>query len=334
MSVFHLLPVLLSLSAAHTPGARGGDHHHHNCGHVELEGEYNVSHHWMAAIIIVFVSLAGSLTPILIQNRSKFLVQCGTLFGAGTILATGFIHMMTGAYQNLTHECLPKSVPEYDWPGLIAMSTILLVHLIEFLMHRALKGDSACEEKADVEKHHDHHQHHHHHHHPGAFVSEATKMKRISVAILEVGIAAHSVIIGIALGVAAGSEFVTLLVAICFHQFFEGLALGSTIVSAEYTSGKKAYILGGIYAITTPLGVAIGIAMHSSFSSTNGTGLLVQGIFDAASAGILIYTALVEFLAGTFSSPDFKNQSGARQLVLFACLYLGCFSMAVVGVFA
>jgi hypothetical protein len=55
--------------------------------------------HWWAVIIVVIVSLAGSMTPIVVNTeRYRFLLQCGTMFGAGTILATGFIHMLTGEY--------------------------------------------------------------------------------------------------------------------------------------------------------------------------------------------------------------------------------------------
>ena len=44
----------------------------------------------------------------------------------------------------------------------------------------------------------------------------------LNTIVLEFGILTHSVIIGITLGVSPESEFVGLLVAICFHQFFEG----------------------------------------------------------------------------------------------------------------
>jgi zinc transporter 1/2/3 len=47
---------------------------------------------------------------------------------------------------------------------------------------------------------------------------------------LEISVAVHSIIIGIALGSAAGAEELpsmeAYLIAICFHQFFEGMALG------------------------------------------------------------------------------------------------------------
>lgn len=43
------------------------------------------------------------------------------------------------------------------------------------------------------------------------------KERQLSVYLLEIGIFSHSVLIGITLGI-AGSEFVSLLIALCFHQ--------------------------------------------------------------------------------------------------------------------
>jgi zinc transporter ZupT len=42
--------------------------------------------------------------------------------------------------------------------------------------------------------------------------------------LLEVGILFHSVFIGMALAVATGSDFIVLLLAIIFHQTFEGVS--------------------------------------------------------------------------------------------------------------
>eukprot|EP00889_Picochlorum_renovo_P006206 jgi/Picre1/33236/NNA_008561.t1 len=53
--------------------------------------------------------------------------------------------------------------------------------------------------------------------------------------VSEVSIGIHSVLIGIALGVTSSSSFVSLFIAIIFHQFFEGIALGS---SASEFGGK------------------------------------------------------------------------------------------------
>jgi zinc transporter ZupT len=55
--------------------------------------------------------------------------------------------------------------------------------------------------------------------------------------VLELGIVAHSVIIGIALGVSNSPCTVRpLIAALTFHQFFEGFALGGCISQVCFTS--------------------------------------------------------------------------------------------------
>ena len=53
--------------------------------------------------------------------------------------------------------------------------------------------------------------------------------------VLELGIVAHSVIIGISLGASESPQTIKPLVAaLTFHQFFEGMGLGSCIVQVYY----------------------------------------------------------------------------------------------------
>lgn len=60
------------------------------------------------------------------------------------------------------------------------------------------------------------------------------RCRAVAVAqVLEYGIAAHSVIIGIALGVSASPCTIRpLAAALVFHQLFEGIALGATLIGA------------------------------------------------------------------------------------------------------
>jgi zinc transporter 1/2/3 len=94
-----------------------------------------------------------------------------------------------------------------------------------------------------------------------------------------------------------GEEFTTLLIALCFHQFFEGFALGATITDADFPSPLPVIFTVLWYSLTAPIGVAIGISISGSYSENAPATLLVQGILDAVSAGILIYTALVELMS-------------------------------------
>ncbi|MDV3199937.1 MAG: ZIP family metal transporter, partial [Candidatus Phytoplasma australasiaticum] len=70
-------------------------------------------------------------------------------------------------------------------------------------------------------------------------------------------------IYGLTLVVAADSGFITLFIVILFHQIFEGFALGSRIAMIPSSFPRKA-ILAAAFAVTTPIGMAIGIGVLSS----------------------------------------------------------------------
>ena len=49
-----------------------------------------------------------------------------------------------------------------------------------------------------------------------------------------------------------------------------------------------------LYGITTPIGIAIGLGVRTSYNPDSTTPSIVSGILDSLSAGVLIYTGLVE----------------------------------------
>lgn len=58
-----------------------------------------------------------------------------------------------------------------------------------------------------------------------------SKSRTFTTVLLEMGIMLHSILIGLALGLAPEDELPVLLIAISFHQFFEGFAISSAALS-------------------------------------------------------------------------------------------------------
>jgi zinc transporter 1/2/3 len=80
--------------------------------------------------------------------------------------------------------------------------------------------------------------------------------------VLEIGIIVHSVLVGVGLGTSTSKCTVTsLFIALVFHQFFEGVALGSCLVEASY-SLMTTVIMACSFAITTPFGIALGLGIR------------------------------------------------------------------------
>ncbi|TVU19820.1 hypothetical protein EJB05_35993 [Eragrostis curvula] len=96
---------------------------------------------------------------------------------------------------------------------------------------------------------------------------------------------------------------------------------------------KSVVAMALFFSLTTPVGVAIGIVISSVYDETSPRALVVQGLLEAAAAGILVYMALVDILAEEFMSA--KVQSRARlQLLLNASLLLGAGMMSMLAIWA
>lgn len=102
-----------------------------------------------------------------------------------------------------------------------------------------------------------------------------------------------SSVIGLTLVVANDSAFITLFIVIMFHQAFEGMALGTRIAIAPFSLLRKIF-LGLAFAITTPIGMAIGVGTLSSFNGNDPPTIIAIGTLDSVSAGILLWIGLTE----------------------------------------
>lgn len=154
--------------------------------------------------------------------------------------------------------------------------------------------------------------------------------------LLEAGILFHSVFIGMALSVATGTSFIVLLVAISFHQTFEGFALGSRISAIRFPeSSPKPWLMALAYGTTTPVGQAIGLAIHTLYDPASQVGLLTVGFMNAISSGLLLFAGLVELLAEDFLSDEsYMILQGKRRLQACASVVGGAALMALVGAWA
>lgn len=155
--------------------------------------------------------------------------------------------------------------------------------------------------------------------------------------LLEAGILFHSVFIGMAVSVATGTSFIVLLVAISFHQTFEGLALGSRIaaITTFPRNSPRPWLMALAYGTTTPFGQAIGLLVHNLYDPYSQVGLLMVGVMNAISSGLLLFAGLVELLAEDFlSDHSYESLTGQKRLQACAAVVSGAMLMALVGAWA
>ncbi|GMH07947.1 hypothetical protein Nepgr_009787 [Nepenthes gracilis] len=307
-----------------------------------------------AGAVGVTMPLLGKIFPVLSPENDIFFVI--KAFAAGVILSTGFIHILPDAFDSLTSPCLKQSVWQvFPFAGFGAMIGSVGTLMIDSWAtgfyrrkHFKEKGDGRRPASVDDEMNADHAGHIHIHTHAshghshasaadGAAEEELSRLElirhRVTAQVLELGIMVHSVIIGITLGASQSLKTIKpLMVALCFHQFFEGMGLGGCISLSKFES-RAAAIMALFFSVTTPLGVGIGIGISKVYSDNDPTSLIVQGLFDSVAAGILIYMALVDLLAADFTST--RMQTNAKlQLGSNVSMLVGAGCMSVLAKWA
>jgi zinc transporter 1/2/3 len=79
-------------------------------------------------------------------------------------------------------------------------------------------------------------------------------------------------------------------------ETFEGLGVGSRLAYMQLPKGYGWVPYAGvvIYGLTTPVGIAAGLGIRTLYNPDSTKASIVSGVMDALSAGILVYTGLVE----------------------------------------
>ncbi|KAI5817995.1 ZIP zinc transporter-domain-containing protein [Pyronema omphalodes] len=263
-------------------------------------------------------------------------------FGTGVIIATAFIHLLTHAEMMFSNDCVGSLGYEATTTA-IAMAGLIAAALVEYIGHRyidhrtelaaarstsdASSGEFGAGSNKEASEN-DHHQHQLHH--------NTAADDKLSVFVMEMGIIFHSILIGITLVVAGDQVFKSLLVVIIFHQGFEGLALGTRIagLAPEKSLNMMKIGMATLFALITPIGMAIGVGVRNHFNGNDRSTLLTLGTLDALSAGILVWVGVVEMLAADWLHGDLRRASMARTAIAGFSLFLGMALMGLLGKWA
>ncbi|KAK7047150.1 hypothetical protein VNI00_006815 [Paramarasmius palmivorus] len=300
-------------------------------------GEYDEGLHIASVFIMLVASAVGVFFPILFRKHSSNPVFSSFFFatkhfGTGVILCTALIHLLYHAFVMFNNSCVADKLHYEPVAPAVALAAIFLTFIIDYAMHRYIrehqvpknspemtgKTQSISESETSTER------------------PISARQEIVNVQMLEAGIIFHSIMIGVSLGATGGSEWVALLCAIVFHQMFEGLGLGTRIAELVWPThdALRKVFMGVAFALITPIGVAIGIGVHKSYNPNSVSALASIGILDALSAGILLYTALVEMLAHDFIHGELKDASVLRAAAAFFFILIGALGMAVIGKWA
>lgn len=341
-----------------------------------------------ASFLGVASTLAGKHWSLLRLNH--FIVVLGKTAGTGIVLACALVHMLQPSNDSLTSPCVPTEF-NTDYPAyayLFAMLSALAMHtaelsIVDWLSNRkvaaaaaspaavcsaancpaeplaviqvaptsGVNADSPTPDHDDVTTLHTSHEMVGHSHGHG-FTGAATH-PLVEVLFAEFGFTVHSIFIGLAVGVVGDDDLKGLLVALVFHQFFEGVALGARLCSSTGFKLWMDVLMASVFAVAAPLGIAVGVGMVKSGGlSTSGPAfLLTQGTFDGICAGILLHIGfclLIKELprdlaslssgAGTGGTTNSGPEKaalglgrGLQRSLVFASLWGGAGLMAFIG---
>ncbi|KAJ4374859.1 high-affinity Zn(2+) transporter zrt1 [Neocucurbitaria cava] len=323
--------------------------------------DYNIPLRIGLLFVILFTSAFGVFTPILttrfnLMSHNNIIFVVLKQFGTGVVISTAFIHLFTHAELMFGNECLGEL--EYEGTtAAIFMAGLFLSFLVDYLGARFVqwrqnKRIGSSIETADVSDmggdgklgatsasttpQHEFNRSHGIAHAHGP-VREATPMEeKLNVMNLEAGIIFHSILIGITLVVAGDSFFITLFIVILFHQMFEGIALGTCIAELPKAAAStlQKCIMGAVFALITPIGMAIGIGVLNEFNGNDPSTIVALGTLNALSAGILAWVGIVEMLARDWLHGRLSNAGVVRTVCAMIALVSGMVIMSVLGKWA
>ncbi|GIL58679.1 hypothetical protein Vafri_13673 [Volvox africanus] len=170
-----------------------------------------------------------------------------------------------------------------------------------------------------------------------ALATEAIGSLRLKVIayLFELGCIFHSFIIGLSLGVNQTDikEVRSLLIALAFHQWLEGISLASVLTRGGFSVLKGAVMIL-TYSLTCPVGIAVGMAIAKTYDAESTKSRGIQGVFNGVSGGMLLYISLVQLVAEDMGRLVPGRDSAMNRMACFAAFCGGAASMCLLAVWA
>ena len=271
--------------------------------------------------IFVFLGMAMvfGLMPYYVKKfrtSTKFL-SISNAFAGGLFLGIGLFHVLPEGAEKLKEYSLPWAF----FCAYLSYALILFVEKVAFNSHSLLHGHGNShkdakinveplpslntsgrptnnEEVAEVhlieneEKEENEKEHEHEHHHG--------KKGGITPYILLLALGFHGFFEGMALGIQGEvRNTLFLALAIAAHKWAASLTLGISIIKAQI-SLKQLVIMILIFGLIGPVGIAFGMILKATANE------IVEGIFLAISVGTFLYIACTEVLVDEFENSENK----------------------------
>ncbi|TYJ42979.1 hypothetical protein E1A91_A03G122700v1 [Gossypium mustelinum] len=247
----------------------------------------------LSSMIGVCLPLFSRQVPSLKPDRDLFTIV--KAFASGVILATGYMHVLPDSFNNLMSGCLPENPwRKFPFTTFVAMLSAVLTLMVDSFAMSVYK--KRCGK---------------------ALMAEANNGGGLeNTNVVPIDNFEHGNSHSLEMNDDVSSQLLR-------HR---------VIAQAEYEIKMKA-IMVFFFSATTPLGIVLGIGLSKVYSETSPTSLIVLGLLNACSAGLLNYMALVDLLAADFLGP--KLQTNMKlQAWSYVAVLLGAGFMSLMAKWA
>lgn len=332
--IFSLFILLIALLLAHPAAAHNGEDHGGDGG-PNLRAKSLILVKVYCLIIVFFATFLPGISPYFLRWNTTFLVL-GIQFAAGVFLATAMLHFLADANDTFG-ELTTKA---YPFAFMLAVSGYFLTTLADLIIQsvysrQPVENLPPIDVEANSVK-------------SGTVQPDQTDSARQrDIADKEVP-EVKNVVKATLIRRSSFADAVLLMVALCFHSVFEGIAIG--VAETQYDAWRNLWTISlhkvfaaismGIallrmmpnrpllnvasyafaFAISSPVGVAIGIAIDSTTQGR--TADWIYAISMGIASGIFIYVAINHLVAKGYVTVS----KVALDRPLFKCIafVLGC----------
>ncbi|KAL7589579.1 zinc transporter 1 [Lactuca sativa] len=323
-----LLITFLSLHLSLTTG-HGGHSHDDEEGTLDLRAKGLVLVKVYCLIIMFVTTFAGGVSPYFYRWNESFLLL-GTQFAGGVFLGTSLMHFLSDSnevFGDLTTKTYPFAFMLASAGYLLTMFSDCV---ILYVVGRGGHGGGGENKVAVVEEEEEGRMRggdpseHGNHSHP-IFVKTSSLSDTI---LLILALCFHSIFEGIAVGVSSTkTDAWRNLWTISLHKIFAAVAMGIALLRLI---PKRPFLLTVIYsfafAISSPIGVGIGIAINATTEGVVADWM--YAICMGIATGVFVYVAIHHLIA-----KGFKPQEDAyfdKPFFKFLAVLLGVGVIAVV----
>ncbi|KAM3336516.1 hypothetical protein ACQJBY_030490 [Aegilops geniculata] len=259
---------------------------------------------WCLVILLVFTFLGG-VSPYFYRWNEAFLLL-GTQFAAGIFLGTALMHYLADVTE--TFHALTDS--PYPFSFMLACAGFLLTMLSDVVIV-AVANSQRVNQAAPIQKEAEEEGESTSAAHAHPMLMTATSSFEDAI-LLIIALCFHSIFEGIAIGVSATKgEAWRNLWTIGLHKIFAAVAMGIALLRMI---PKRPFLMTVLYslafAVSSPVGVGIGIAIDATAEGSDWTYAISMGI----ATGVFLYIAINHLMAkgyrpqqpNYFDKPVFK----------------------------